>query len=54
MVLGFFLGAASGMLNVWRVAKGMGDGIGFQRLNKSGVASAAPADGGRGTTDRRE
>ncbi len=51
-VVFFFLGAASGILNVYRMTKGMGMALGYQPAD--GDAAAAPGKNQEPTTGRRE
>lgn len=51
-VVFFFLGAASGILNVYRMTKGMGMALGYRPAG--GDAAAAPAKNEEPTSGRRE
>ncbi|HSO43017.1 MAG TPA: AtpZ/AtpI family protein [Rhodospirillales bacterium] len=51
-VVFFFLGAASGILNVYRMSKGMGMALGYRPAGDD--AAAAPGKNKEPTTGRRE
>lgn len=48
MVLFFVLGAAAGMLNVWRTMSGLGGGVGYKPAERGGQEDAGDDDGGTG------